>query len=200
MARGQIWQNFPKLLRFMALFPSLKLIPHCGIPCDTRVCSEKSPANGDARFWCRQLWGIVVYRRPTMGPFFIKKIPRFRACFPWNFQRFRKGVGGRGLATNRAPNTAKIDPQNCVPPFPKSGIGKMAQKRGLKLWHRKDLLVPTSSARQPLSKPLKFWCSEGHLSPCRKRSPAKGVWQKSDEKSDRIRSRPGKPKPEKVSS
>ena len=23
MARGQIWQNFPKLLRFMALFPSL---------------------------------------------------------------------------------------------------------------------------------------------------------------------------------
>ena len=24
MARGQIWQNFPKLLRFMALFPSLK--------------------------------------------------------------------------------------------------------------------------------------------------------------------------------
>ena len=27
MTRGQIWQNFPKLLRFMALFPSL---PCCG--------------------------------------------------------------------------------------------------------------------------------------------------------------------------
>ena len=30
-------------------------------------------------------------------------------------QRFRKGVGGRGLATNSAQNTANIDPQNCVP-------------------------------------------------------------------------------------
>ena len=27
--------------------------------------------------------------------------------------------------------------------------------------------------------------SGGHLSPCRKRSPAKGVWQKSDKKSHR---------------
>ena len=29
-------------------------------------------------------------------------------------QRFRKGVGGRGLATDRARNGAHIVPQNCV--------------------------------------------------------------------------------------
>ena len=29
-------------------------------------------------------------------------------------QRFRKGVGGRGLATNSTQNTANILPQNCV--------------------------------------------------------------------------------------
>ena len=28
MGRGQIWQNFPQLLRFMALFPSLKKSLH----------------------------------------------------------------------------------------------------------------------------------------------------------------------------
>ena len=30
MTRGQIWQKFPKLLRFMALFPSLKVGPEVG--------------------------------------------------------------------------------------------------------------------------------------------------------------------------
>ena len=30
------------------------------------------------------------------------------------YRRLRKGVGGRGLATDRAPTAAKIVPQNCV--------------------------------------------------------------------------------------
>ena len=29
---------------------------HCGSPCDTRVCSEKSLANSDAQLWCTQHW------------------------------------------------------------------------------------------------------------------------------------------------
>ena len=33
--------------------------------------------------------------------------------FP-NDQKFRKGVGGRGLATNKAQNTTRKGPQNCV--------------------------------------------------------------------------------------
>ena len=39
MARGQIWQNFPKLLRFMALFPSLE---KCFIP-KQKSQGEKPP-------------------------------------------------------------------------------------------------------------------------------------------------------------
>ena len=44
-------------------------------------------------------------------------------------QRFRKGVGGRGLATNRCQNTAKIDPQNCVPLLPRVAYEKGHRKR-----------------------------------------------------------------------
>ena len=38
-------------------------------------------------------------------------------CLPFKVQRFRKGVGGRGLATNRSQNTARSDPRNCVALF-----------------------------------------------------------------------------------
>ena len=67
------------------------------------------------------------------------------------FQRLRKEVGGRGLATktNWGQNTANIDSQNCVPLL-LSGIAE----RGLNLWHRKDLLAPAPSARQPLFETL----------------------------------------------
>ena len=47
------------------------------------------------------------------------------------FQRFRKGVGGRGVGDELVPKYSE-NSQNCV------------------LWHRKDLLAPTPSARQPL--------------------------------------------------
>ena len=62
-------------------------------------------------------------------------------------QRFREGVGGRGLATyseNRSPELCSLSPKA------KGGIGKGAQRRGLNLWHSKDLLAPTPSACQPL--------------------------------------------------
>ena len=51
-------------------------------------------------------------------------------------QRFRKGVRGRGLATNKPPqNSQKSCPEMC-PPSPRWGIGKRVQKRGLNLWDR----------------------------------------------------------------
>ena len=48
--------------------------------------------------------------------------------YPMN-QRFRKGVGGRGLAANSAQNTAKIVLQNCVLPLIRGGIGKRVQRK-----------------------------------------------------------------------
>ena len=65
------------------------------------------------------------------------------------FQRFRKEVGGRGLATNNAQNTAKIVSQNGVLLLIR-GHRKRGQKKGLNLWCGRDFLVPTPSVRQPL--------------------------------------------------
>ena len=45
------------------------------------------------------------------------------------FQRFREGVGGRGLATSSAQNTAKKDLQNCVPLLTGEDRKKGAEKR-----------------------------------------------------------------------
>ena len=65
-------------------------------------------------------------------------------------QRFRKGVGGRGLATNKPPKKSQRNPPEMCPPSPKGGIGKRVQKRGQNLGHMKDFLAPTPSVRQPL--------------------------------------------------
>ena len=65
-------------------------------------------------------------------------------------QPFLKGVGGRGLATNGRQNTTAIYSQNYVPLLQRGWHRKRAQKRGLNLWHRRDLLAPTPSVRQPL--------------------------------------------------
>ena len=58
MARGQVWQNFPKLLRFMALFPSLFIFyqrvpnpPEFAQPRLSRVKARSSPARG-YKFGC----------------------------------------------------------------------------------------------------------------------------------------------------
>ena len=67
-------------------------------------------------------------------------------------QRFRKGVGRRGLATNGAQNTAKSVPQNCVLLLIR-GRGakeKRGQQKGLNLWRGSDFLAPTPSLHQPL--------------------------------------------------
>ena len=63
------------------------------------------------------------------------------------WQRFRKGVSKRGLATNNAQNTAKILPQKCILLLIR-GQRKKSQKKG------RDL----SSVRQPL-----FETSEDHM-------------------------------------
>ena len=65
-------------------------------------------------------------------------------------QRFRKGVGGRGLATNNAQNTAKNVPPRIVFSYSSGGIGKRGQKKGLNLWCWRAFLAPTASVRQPL--------------------------------------------------
>ena len=44
-------------------------------------------------------------------------------------QRFRKGVGKRGLATNNTQNTAKLVPQNYVLPFIRGHRKKGAEER-----------------------------------------------------------------------
>ena len=45
-------------MRLSVVVVALGMFPidsHCGSPCDTRVCGEKSLANGEARFWCTQI-------------------------------------------------------------------------------------------------------------------------------------------------
>ena len=64
---------------------------------------------------------------------------------PSYFRRFRKGVGGRGLATNKPPKRAQKVLQKC-----EGGKGKRVQKRGLNLWPLKGFFAPTPSVRQPL--------------------------------------------------
>ena len=85
--------------------------------------------------------GSAVFRCLFLPLFFV-----FFCCF---YQRFQKGVGGRGLATNKPPKTGrKSSPQMC--PLLLKGHRKKVQKRGLNLWHRKDFFAPTPSVRQPL--------------------------------------------------
>ena len=87
----------------------------------------------------------------------------FSGCFPGptSFsmsgicQRFRKGVGGRGLATNNAQNTAKTVSQNSVLLLIR-GHRKKRQEKGLNLWCGRDFLVPTPSVCQPLFETSEF--------------------------------------------
>ena len=65
------------------------------------------------------------------------------------FQRFRKGVGGRGLATSSVQNTAKNAPRIVFSCFIR-GIGKRGTAKGQNLWCGRDFLAPTPSVCQPL--------------------------------------------------
>ena len=60
-------------------------------------------------------------------------------------QRFGKGVGGRGLATNRTQNTAKMVPLACVPPSSKGGIRTKRAEKWSESWAKEG---------SPRSKPL----------------------------------------------
>ena len=62
---------------------------------------------------------------------------------------FEKGVGGRGLATRSAQNTAKMPPR-IVSSYFIRGHRKTGQKKGLNLGCGRDFLEPTPSVRQPL--------------------------------------------------
>ena len=75
--------------------------------------------------------------------------PATRVISGQSGKRVRKGVGGRGLTTNKPPKRAKKVLQKCVPLLLR-GHRKKVQKRGLNLWPLKDFLAPTPSVRQPL--------------------------------------------------
>ena len=68
-------------------------------------------------------------------------------------QRFRKGVGGRGLA-NKPPKPGKKFSRNMFP-FLLRWHRKRVQKRGLNLWHRKNFSAPTPMSANPFSKLLR---------------------------------------------
>ena len=59
-----------------------------------------------------------------MGPKSRQILAKFPSRFPCKNQRFRKGAGGRGLATDGAPNAAKVAPQNCDHPLLMEGNRK----------------------------------------------------------------------------
>ena len=80
------------------------------------------------------------------------------------YRRFRKGVGGRGLATNIAQNTAEIVLQNYVLLLLRGGIGKRVQEKGMNLWHSKDLPVPTPFFSPTPFRNLRFYGHEFFLS------------------------------------
>ena len=69
---------------------------------------EQSRKQGDAR-------GASEVRRGTSSNHFHCPVPRSSSHIGLNFQRFRKGVGGRGLATNKPPKTARKIVQKYVP-------------------------------------------------------------------------------------
>ena len=68
----------------------------------------------------RKVWPDLV---PVACP------PPSRTQMKSNIQRFRKGVGGRGLATNSAQNTAKHVSQNSVPLLIRGHRKKKTEKR-----------------------------------------------------------------------
>ena len=108
-------------------------------------------------------WGDLKFRdAATSGTNYrnvsAQEVPIFRK-FPWELcssgpsQRFRKGVRGRGLVTDRALNAAKIAPELC-PPSPKGGIGKRSRKDAwISGTGRMSSRQPPLSAN-PFSKPL----------------------------------------------
>ena len=101
-------------------------------PQDPLPCDQKSLANGD--FLCRELGKLIpIAGVPAISVTAVDiaserrcailvhsaqhwqdGIPKTKFWIAAECQRFRKGVGGRGLETNSAQNTAKNAPQNCV--------------------------------------------------------------------------------------
>ena len=72
-------------------------------------------------------------------------------------RRFRKGVGGRGLATNKPPKRAQKVLQKSVPILLRGHRKKRVQKRGQNFWPLKGFFAPTPSVRQPLFETSETW-------------------------------------------
>ena len=84
-----------------------------------------------------------------------KSEPSERLCFPGaknrnrNRRRYRKGVGGRGLATNKPPKRAQKVLQKYVPILLRGHRKKGTEKRPKSLAFE-GFFAPTPSVRQPL--------------------------------------------------
>ena len=80
-------KNQPKRgLEEIGMFLACKLL-------DTGI-SEELPGCDDPSV------NLPFFRRPTMEPFLVKKLPRFRGFFPWNF----------GVPRDISPNLTRFDP------------------------------------------------------------------------------------------
>ena len=82
-----------------------------------------------------------------------KSLRKKKVCVHQFFQRFREGVGGRRLATDRAQMQQNYSPELC-PPSPKGGKGERSRKDAwISRTGRISLRQPPLSAN-PFSKPL----------------------------------------------
>ena len=152
-----IWSVFgPKLLRFMALFPSLSIAP--------------SESGGWWQFLRTMLWCSIGFSVCLSCHVLFLWMSFLSLCFAksmvcnmvasWNngshendkdfqtatntgikccIRRFQKGVGGMWLATNSTQNTAKF-----------------VRRKKAYLWYGKDSLRQPPLSANPFSKPLKL--------------------------------------------
>ena len=116
---------------YLACTPCVPLFVHCLIRVETEGLLDYQ---GRA--------GIISIVRWNLRP----------VIFGVENQRFRKGVGGRGLATNKPPKRAQKVLQKCVPLLLRGHRKKGAEKRLESLAF--EGFPPTPSVRQPLFETL----------------------------------------------
>ena len=105
----------------------------------------------------------VALRTRTRNTFYQDKLeprPRQNPKYPQpktrNFWRFRKGVGGRGLATNKPLKRGQKVLQKCVPILPRGHRKKGTEKSPESLVFEGFLRANPPLSANPFSKLLKF--------------------------------------------
>ena len=113
-------------------------------PVDPAEPAEQRPLVGDRYDWTT---GVPENGNDWRKFRAVPRLYRFRPLV----SEVSKGGWQEGVGDERVPKYSEnCSPELCSPSSnSESGIEKRAQKRGLNLWHRKDLLAQTPSARQP---------------------------------------------------